>query len=193
MSIYSIYKVVNKLNGKVYIGFDSNWPKRKFSHYYNHRSVICPNWPFYNALKKYGWENFEWELIYQSKDGIHCKNIMENYFIYEYHSFIHFKQSNGYNSTLGGEGTFGKLQTEKNKQEQSKRRSAKNNKSRWYNNGIKNKFTDLNPGEGWNLGRLNQKPTTKGCKWFNNGKEQLLTETQPKGWIKGMLPKNHTN
>jgi len=99
MNIYSIYKATNKVNGKVYIGFDSNWPHRKNSHKCYHKNGDTK---FYRAIKKYGWDNFDWEIIYQSKDKIHTKDIMENYFIEQYHSY-----KNGYNSTLGGDGTFG--------------------------------------------------------------------------------------
>jgi group I intron endonuclease len=107
MIIYSIYKVVNKINGKVYIGFDSNWPKRKEEHYYylNKRQQT-----FYCALRKYGWENFEWCVIYQSKDGKHCLQVMERYFITEYNSF-----NSGYNETFGGEGSLGRILTEETK------------------------------------------------------------------------------
>jgi len=35
MNIYSIYKATNKITGKIYIGFDSNWPKRKKRHLSN--------------------------------------------------------------------------------------------------------------------------------------------------------------
>lgn len=101
MIIYSIYKVVNTSNGKVYIGFDSKWPRRRNSHKYHTKDR---NQHFYNALRKYGWENFEWEVIYQSKDGEHCLNVMEPFFIQEYNTF-----EQGYNSTLGGEGTLGRI------------------------------------------------------------------------------------
>jgi group I intron endonuclease len=99
MPIYSIYKATNKTNGKVYIGFDSNWPHRKNSHkcYYKNGDI-----KFYRAIKKYDWHSFNWEVIYQSKDRDHTLKVMENYFINEYNSF-----HNGYNSTLGGDGTFG--------------------------------------------------------------------------------------
>ena len=46
-------------------------------------------------------------LIYQSKDGKHCLNYMENYFINEYNSF-----KCGYNETLGGEGSLGRATSE---------------------------------------------------------------------------------
>lgn len=184
--IYTIYQSINKINGKCYIGFDSSWPSRQYMHYYNHRSKSCPNYPFYSALKKYGWENFEWRVLYQSKDLEYCLGVMENYFITENKS--HYTQ-NGYNVTLGGQGTFGKKQSEKNKIEQSNRRTVANKNSRWYNNGLENKFSIEHPGEGWDFGRLYQKPTTKGNKWYNNGIEQKLTKNPPKGWKRGMLTK----
>jgi group I intron endonuclease len=112
-SIYSIYKATNTINGKVYIGFDSKWPKRQIVHKSNHKKV---NYKFYNAIRKYGWDNFEWTLIYQSKDREHTLKIMEPHFIQEYDTFV-----NGYNSTLGGEGVFGL--TRKQSDEEKKKRS----------------------------------------------------------------------
>jgi hypothetical protein len=32
---------------------------------------------FYNPVRKYGWNNFEWEILYQSKEREHTLNIME--------------------------------------------------------------------------------------------------------------------
>lgn len=99
-SIYSIYKATNTINGKVYIGFDSNWPRRKSVHKSLSKN---PTQKFHKALKKYGWNNFNWEILYQSKNGEYCLSVMEPYFIDENNSF-----NDGYNMTLGGEGTFGK-------------------------------------------------------------------------------------
>jgi group I intron endonuclease len=107
MIIYSIYKIVNQINGKVYIGFDSNWPKRKYSHKYH---IKNRNQHIYHAFRKHGWENFVWEVIYQSTDGYHCLNEMEPYFIKEYNSYY-----TGYNETLGGEGTLGRTAKEQTK------------------------------------------------------------------------------
>lgn len=103
--IYSIYKATNRVNGKVYIGFDSNWPRRMTAH---RSSSFNPNSPsykvyFHQAIRKYGWQAFDWECIYQSADREHVFGEMENYFIAEYQSF----GREGYNSTYGGRGTFG--------------------------------------------------------------------------------------
>jgi group I intron endonuclease len=131
MVVYTIYKSLNTKNGKVYIGFDSNWPSRVGTH---KNSYPNSDTKFYRAIRKYGWDAFEWSSIYQSKDKDHTLKIMESLFITEYNSF-----HEGYNSTLGGDGTFGfKLLGEKNsfygkkhtnetKQKISKKNSGKNN------------------------------------------------------------------
>jgi len=107
MSIYTIYKSVNKLNGKVYVGFDSQWPKRITIH---KSASKKEDYKFYRAIRKYGWNNFEWSVIYQSKEKNHTLNEMESYFINEYDSF-----HNGYNSTLGGDGAFGLILSEESR------------------------------------------------------------------------------
>lgn len=107
--IYTIYKATNKINGKCYIGFDNNWPTRKRAHKLAKRKYV-----FHNAIRKYGWGAFEWEILYQSKDREYTLKIMEPYFIKENNSFI---DNNGYNMTYGGEGTIGikKTLTEEHK------------------------------------------------------------------------------
>lgn len=124
MNIYSIYKATNKITGKIYIGFDSKWPRRIVGHKYQHKKDN--NTKFYNAIRKYGWDNFEWEVIYNSKDGEHCLNVMESYFIKEYDTI-----NNGYNTSFGGNrgpvlvgssnGMFGKTHTDKVKNDLAER------------------------------------------------------------------------
>lgn len=189
MNIYTIYKATNIINGKVYIGFDSNWPNRKLNHYYAHRSKKCPNYYFYRALKKHGWDNFEWTIIYQSLDLEHCLNKMETHFIIEYRSFVKFDNCNGYNATMGGQGTLGKKQPEYVKKIVSSASSIRNKNSRWYNNGIENRFTSDVLDESWVLGRLNQKPVNTGKNYYTNGVEHKLCYEHPgPGWKLGMKP-----
>jgi group I intron endonuclease len=104
-TIYSIYKCTNLINNKIYIGFTSHWPKRMHAHLAESFNKNCKNYKhhFHKAIRKWGQENFEWEIIYQSKDYDYCIKTMEPYFIKEYNSF----GRNGYNETLGGEGTIG--------------------------------------------------------------------------------------
>lgn len=87
----SIYKITNLINGKVYIG-QSVDPKRRFQ---EHKSGYG-NIPLYNSIKKYGVENFSFEVI--EKD-------IENYDEREIF-WIDFYQSTdrdfGYNISKGG-------------------------------------------------------------------------------------------
>lgn len=99
MVIYSIYKATNKITGKCYIGFACNFTERKRTHKKRYKTTKTK---FYDAIKSYGWDNFDWEVIYQSLDSNHCLTVMEPYFISELNSI-----ENGYNMTFGGEGTLG--------------------------------------------------------------------------------------
>jgi group I intron endonuclease len=109
MNIYSIYKVTNKINNKVYIGFCCNFQKRIYRHKYN-STILKKNQHFYNAMRKYGFENFSFEEIYSSVEKKHCLSVMEPYFIQEYKSDVF-----GYNMTSGGEGCFSYKHTEETK------------------------------------------------------------------------------
>ena len=116
MSIYSIYKATNKINGKCYIGFATNWPRRKNKHRIASKNN---NNKFYRAIRKHDWDNFEWSVLYQSKDREHTLKIMEPYFINEYDSY-----HGGYNATMGGEGVFGYSFSEESKRKMSERRKG---------------------------------------------------------------------
>ncbi len=110
-----IYKVTNKINGKSYIGFTTKTLiQRKCQHkkYCNKKKR-----KFYDAIKSYGWDNFEWEIIYESQDIQHCLTIMEPYFIREYNTFL-----NGYNMTMGGEGTIGSKFNNRKLSEETKKK-----------------------------------------------------------------------
>lgn len=99
MKKYVVYKVTNKINGKLYIGKTYNFEKRKREHILNKND----NLPFHNALKKYGEENFEWEIIDTSDNDEEIKQ-KEIYWIKKLNTCIKSKKSNGYNITVGGEG-----------------------------------------------------------------------------------------
>lgn len=122
MNIFIIYKATNIINGKVYIGFDSVWPKRQKSHKFSsfNSNGQDYNFKFHRAIRKYGWEAFEWEEICCSKDGEYLLNEMEKYFIQQYDSY-----NNGYNMTLGGEGCFGRIFTKQSKEKISKGNKGK--------------------------------------------------------------------
>lgn len=104
-----IYKHTCKINGKVYIGQTNNTSMRwKPSAYKN-----CSK--FYNAIKKYGWNNFEHEIL-ESNLTITEANQKEIYYIDLYHSV-----ENGYNLNYGGDSH---LASDETKQKMSKTRKG---------------------------------------------------------------------
>jgi len=124
--ICGIYKVTNKTNNKVYIGQSVNIYSR-----WNHHKSCCFNKkcheyhsPFYRALRKYGVENFTFEIIEQCEiDELDDKEI---YYIKEYNSFIHFENSNGYNNSIGGnQGSRFRIKSEEEKRKISENRDYK--------------------------------------------------------------------
>ena len=98
-----IYIIENIINNKLYVGKTQYTIKERWKSHISDMKRNKGNSKLYNAITKYGIDNFTWEPIYQSKDGEHCLSVMESYFINEYDSF-----NNGYNLTLGGEGSLGR-------------------------------------------------------------------------------------
>lgn len=95
-----IYKITNITNGKSYIGQSTNIHKRwkkeiKDSNNANSQSY---NYPLMRAFRKYGINNFKFEVIEECK--IEELNKKEIYWIDYYDTFFH-----GYNQTFGGDTT----------------------------------------------------------------------------------------
>ena len=56
---YCVYIHTNKVNGKMYVGQTCRKPKDRWQNGNGYKGCIC----FYNAIQKYGWDNFEHEII----------------------------------------------------------------------------------------------------------------------------------
>ena len=97
-----IYKITNTINGKVYIGQAQDIEKRWKDHI---KDSEKGNQVIYRAMRKYGVENFSFEVVEEC--SIEELDEKEIYYIEEYNSYIHAENSNGYNMTLGGGGVRG--------------------------------------------------------------------------------------
>lgn len=95
MRTYYIYKATNKTNEKSYIGQTVDYQKRIWQHRRCYEKEDCK---FHDAIKEFGFENFEWEIL----KTCHAKQEAEKYEKY----FIEFYDSyrNGYNENKGGVG-----------------------------------------------------------------------------------------
>lgn len=96
-----IYKCTNKLNGKSYIGQTiQKFSRRKQMHLLyatNEKYYGKFNCQFYQAIRKYGKDSFDWSIIAEC-DNIQELNDKEKYYIEFYDTM-----KNGYNLTTGGE------------------------------------------------------------------------------------------
>ena len=98
-----IYIIKNNINSKVYIGKTQYSIEQRFKEHCNdYLKREEEKRPLYDAMKKYGVENFYIELI---EDNISDQEINEKeiFYIKQYNSYIGFENSNGYNATLGGD------------------------------------------------------------------------------------------
>lgn len=101
---YKIYAHINKINGKIYIGqtcykyITTRW---KNGEGYKH----SPH--FYNAIKKYGWDNFEHIILFENIQGYELADIIERELIKKYKSN---QPKFGYNISDGG--SYGRTLTD---------------------------------------------------------------------------------
>lgn len=97
MYLNQIYRISNKVNGKVYIGLTTQGLNRRKSEHIHRANRGERDHKLYLAIRKYGIENFVFEVICQTTDKT-LLPILERIFIAKYNSF-----NRGYNMTKGGD------------------------------------------------------------------------------------------
>lgn len=93
-----IYQITNKLNGKKYIGQSKHIQQRFNEHILDsfNPNKKSYNFPIHSAIRKYGLENFTFEVIEEC--SVELLNEREQYYIQQFNTL-----NNGYNCTPGGE------------------------------------------------------------------------------------------
>lgn len=89
MKVCGIYKIVNKLNGKTYIGKSENCYNRWLQHKTAYKTT---NSPLYRDMREYGIENFYFKVI--KKMPAYLLNVRQQEYIQKYNTLY----PNGYNS-----------------------------------------------------------------------------------------------
>lgn len=95
---YTIYRILNTVTGRSYIGYTSKSVNRRWT---DHKCSVNRNFKqiIYASMRKHGIDKFEIEVIYQSWDKDHALRVMEPYFVETYGSLW----PNGYNMSPGGQ------------------------------------------------------------------------------------------
>ena len=98
--ITGIYKIENSINHKCYIGQAKDIHKRWNRHRTEPFNTKGPsyNYPLYRAIRKYGLNNFTFEILEECK--VSELNEKEIFYIKKFDTFF-----NGYNQTFGGDNT----------------------------------------------------------------------------------------
>ena len=99
--LFIVYYHTNKLNNKKYIGITCQDPEIRWGYKGNNYKQSQPY--FAKAIKKYGWENFTHEVLFE---GLSAKeaNDKEIELIAYYHTYVGDSDCKGYNLTRGGFG-----------------------------------------------------------------------------------------
>lgn len=135
---YIIYMHKNKINNKIYIGLTKQSLERRSR---NGKGYLSSSY-FYNAIQKYGWNNFEHIILEENLTLDEAKE-KEKYYIQKYNST---DRSIGYNIKDGGE--FGGLGVS----EEGRKRQSEASKQNWENPNFqkmqsekaKNQWKDIN-------------------------------------------------
>lgn len=185
MKVFSIYRVTNTINNKKYIGFTASEPKQRFE---EHRWQTNPKYKnhsyLHRAMFKHGYVNFKFEVIYQSTDRKHALE-MEQAFIAEYDTF----GENGYNLTIGGEGTCGYVRSQETIEKHRKAITG-----RKHSEEAKVKIRMAQSGTNHAQYGVAKSQTTKdkiaqakvGRKWWTNGTTSKASHECPgDGWVLG--------
>lgn len=100
---YYVYVHINKINSKRYYGITSQLPKERWK-----RGSSYKNQPkFYNAILKYGWDNFEHIVLYSNLTKKEA-TALEVSLIEEFKTT---DNTHGYNVSIGGEHSGQKYKT----------------------------------------------------------------------------------
>lgn len=110
MKSNDVYKITNKITGKVYIGITNQGAGARYRHHWYEARIGEPA-PIHRSMAKYGEENFTLEII-DFADTYEELKEKEKYWIKQYDSM---NREKGYNLTEGGDGTFGRMHSEETK------------------------------------------------------------------------------
>ena len=114
-----IYQATNKTNQKKYIGQTKNGLKTRMQ---EHKTDIkrCDD-IFHRAIKKYGWDNFEWAIL-KEVETLDEANYWEEKLIKEHNTCCQDKGYWGYNILRGGDN---REHSEESKQKISRAQTGK--------------------------------------------------------------------
>jgi group I intron endonuclease len=159
-----IYRWTHKETGKTYIGQSIQDPNQRRLEHIAHSRHSEKTYHFHNAIRKYGEESFEWEVL-QYASSIDELNYLEVFYMNKYDSI-----ENGYNLREGGNN---KLHSEESKKRMSEAQKAAHKRRRELGTDT---FVKTRKTSGW--------------KWTDKQKDKVKGRDS---WNKGLTMPNNNN
>lgn len=140
-----IYKIVNDINDKVYIGLTTNNLKERIREYKNEYRFCKKERPIIKAMREIGIEHFHWEIV---EDNIISEQELNKKEILYIKQFKSLTTQNGYNADLGGNG-IGKHSKETKKKISEAQQKEKNHmyNIKGYDNACSKEVIELTTGQ----------------------------------------------
>ena len=176
---YWVYMHINQINGKKYIGQTCQKPEYRWNNGKGY--VQCPL--FYQAIQKYGWENFE-HIILKQQLTLNEANEWEKYYITFYNTT---NPELGYNLQAGGENHSVSEITKQKCSEHAKTAWESAERKEKMSQIMKEKWQDSNYQEKQRIARENRQwtLTEQGRQSISNSRKTYIAEhgtpTQGKG------------
>ena len=146
---WTVYEHITP-SGKRYIGITSKEdPKKRWKCGTQYKKGTA----FRGAIDKYGWNDIQHNIVSTDLTEKEAK-WLENYLICYYWTFVGFKDSKGYNMTLGGDGSLGYIPTE-----ETRKKLSEIHKGKPFSEEHKRKIRESNKGK--NLGKHPTEETRK--------------------------------
>ena len=169
-----IYKITNRINGKVYIG--QTVQKNPKMRWYDHCAAARNNEQqhLYQSMRKYGVDAFSWEVI-DKADSLEKLNQLETKWIEHYRLLVEC-----YNHRDGGDNS---LHSEISKQRMSKAQKAAHARRREANGGIEKTKVRVQTIKTWTSAKKG-KPSTK---WSEEAKLQHSIRCKERNYAKHFI------
>ena len=166
---WTVYEHITP-SGKRYIGITS---KENVKQRWRGGSHYKKGTAFRGAIDKYGWNDIQHNILFDDLTEKEAK-WLENYLICYYWTFVGFKDSKGYNMTLGGDGSTGCTPWNKGipRDEETKRKISEKNKGK----------------TGWNKGKHMSEESKRKLSESKKGKPSPRkgTKTGKPAWNRGL-------
>lgn len=181
-----IYKIINKINNKSYVGSTSNFDKRWYSHRFRLKNNTHHSSKLQNSVNKHGIENFVFEVIEECPKELLIER--EQHWIEILNSY-----NDGYNSTPRACNNGGladetieklkKIHTGKKMSKEAKEKMSKSKKGRKLSEETKEKLRKISKGKKMSEeAKRKMSESKKGIKVSKEVKETLSNLYRGKSW-----------